>query len=81
VSDWPTIFTRQGFRIVEFRDIIHETLPTWTHARAVYEQRAREVARRYGRRLAQRTFEQLGRISEILAAHGTVPLLSAWKPG
>jgi cyclopropane fatty-acyl-phospholipid synthase-like methyltransferase len=81
VSDWPAIFTRQGFRIVECRDIIRETLPTWTHARAVYEQRAREVARRYGRRLAQRTFEQLGRISEILAAHGTVPLLSAVKPG
>jgi cyclopropane fatty-acyl-phospholipid synthase-like methyltransferase len=81
VSDWPAIFARHGFRIVECRDIIRETLPTWTHARAIYEERAREVARRYGSRLARRTFEQLERISEILAAHGTVPLLSAQKPG
>jgi cyclopropane fatty-acyl-phospholipid synthase-like methyltransferase len=81
VSDWPAIFVRQGFRIVECRDIILETLPTWVHAQAVYEQRAREVARRYGRRVARRTFEQLERIAEILALYGTVPSLSAQKPG
>jgi len=80
VSDWPALFARQGFRIVECRDIIRETLPTWAHARAVYEQRAREVARRYGRRLAKRIFDHLDRISEILAAYGTVPLISARKP-
>ena len=81
VSDWPAIFARAGFGIVECRDIILETLPTWVHARAVYEQRAREVARRYGGRVAQRTFEQLERIAEILTAYGTVPSLSAQKPG
>jgi len=80
VSDWPAIFVRQGFRVVECRDILEQTLPTWGHARAVYERRAAEVKRRYGRRLAARTFEQLDQIQEILAAYGTVPSLSAQKP-
>jgi O-methyltransferase StaMB len=80
VSDWPALFARQGFQVVECRDIIEETLPTWAHARAVYEQREDEVRRRYGRRLANRTFGQLERIAAILAAYGTVPLLSARKP-
>ncbi len=80
VSDWPALFARQGFRVVECRDIIEETLPTWAHARAVYQRREGEVRRRYGRRLANRTFEQLERIADILAAYGTVPSLSAQKP-
>jgi hypothetical protein len=80
VSDWPAIFGRQGFRITEGRDIINETLPTWAHARAVYEQRAEEVTLRYGRRFAQRTFDRLGQIAEILSAYGTVPSFSAQKP-
>jgi cyclopropane fatty-acyl-phospholipid synthase-like methyltransferase len=81
VSDWPAIFARQGFRIVQCRDILEQTQPTWKHARAVYQQRAREVERRYGHRLAARTFEQLDQIEEILGVHGTVPLLCAQKPG
>jgi cyclopropane fatty-acyl-phospholipid synthase-like methyltransferase len=81
VSDWPAIFVRQGFRVVECRDIIEETLPTWAYARAVYEGRAGEVERRYGRRLAARTFQHLDRIQKILVAYGTVPSLSAQKPG
>jgi len=80
VSDWPALFAGHGFDVVECRDIIEETLPTWAHARAVYEKREGEVKRRYGRRLAGRTLEQLERIADILAAHGTVPLLSARKP-
>ena len=36
VSDWPAIFARQGFHVLECRDIIEQTLPTWRHARAVY---------------------------------------------
>jgi O-methyltransferase StaMB len=81
VTDWPAIFDRQGFRVVECRDILEETLPTWDHARAVYERRAAEVRRRYGRRLAARTFEQLDRIRQILGEYGTVPSLRAQKPG
>lgn len=80
VTDWPAIFARQGFRVIECRDIITETLPTWEHARAVYEQRDGEVARRYGRRLANRTVAHLERIRGILAAHGTFPVLCAHKP-
>ena len=66
--------------MVECRDILEETLPTWDHARAVYQRRAAEVTRRYGRRLAARTFEQLDRIREILGEYGTVPSLRAQKP-
>ncbi len=80
VSDWPAIFARNGFRVVECRDIITETLPTWEHARAVYERREDEVARRYGPRLADRILAHLDRIHGILAAHGTFPVLCALKP-
>ncbi len=80
VTDWPALFARHGFRVVECRDIITATLPTWEHARAVYERRDGEVARRYGRRLVDRTLAHLERIPDILAAHGSFPVLSAHKP-
>jgi cyclopropane fatty-acyl-phospholipid synthase-like methyltransferase len=80
VSDWPSIFARQGFRVLECRDILEQTLPTWGHARAVYRRRAAEVKRRYGNRLAARTSAQLERIHDILSAYGTVPSLCAQKP-
>ncbi len=80
VTDWPAIFAREGFRIVESRDIIAQTLPTWEHVRAVYRLRNGEVVRRYGRRLADRTVAHLERIGQILAEHGTFPALAAQKP-
>jgi cyclopropane fatty-acyl-phospholipid synthase-like methyltransferase len=80
VTDWPAIFVRQGFRVVESRDIIADTLPTWEHVRAVYQRRNGEVVRRYGRRLAKRTLAHLERIRSILAVHGTFPVLAALKP-
>jgi cyclopropane fatty-acyl-phospholipid synthase-like methyltransferase len=80
VSDWPAIFARQGFRVLECRDILEQTLPTWKHARAVYSRRAAEVTQRYGKRLAARTSKQLERIHEILSTYGTVPSLCAQKP-
>jgi SAM-dependent methyltransferase len=80
VTDWRAIFASNGFRVVECRDIISETLPTWEHARAVYERRDGEVTRRYGRRLVDRTLVHLEQISRILAAHGTFPVLCAHKP-
>jgi O-methyltransferase StaMB len=80
VSDWPAIFARNGFRVVECRDIITETLPTWEHARTVYERREDEVTRRYGRGLADRILADLERIHSILAAYGTFPVLCAHKP-
>ena len=80
VTDWPAIFAREGFRIVESHDIIAQTLPTWEHVRAVYRLRNGEVVRRYGRRLADRTVAHLERIGQILAEHGTFPALAAQKP-
>lgn len=80
VTDWPAIFARHGFRVVECRDIITATLPTWEHARAVYERRDGEVTRRYGRRLADRILAQLELIPSILAARGSFPVLCAQKP-
>ena len=80
VTDWPAIFSREGFRLVESRDIIAETLPTWEHVRAVYRLRDDDVVRRYGRKLVDRTVAHLQRIASILAEHGTFPALAAQKP-
>ena len=66
--------------MIEERDIVAETMPTWEHARAVYASRGGEVECRYGRRLADRTLAHLERIAVILAAHGTFPALCAHKP-
>jgi cyclopropane fatty-acyl-phospholipid synthase-like methyltransferase len=80
VTDWPATFEQGGFRIVESRDIIAETLPTWEHVRAVYKSRKVEVVRRYGRRLADRTVAHVERIADILAEHGSFPAFAAQKP-
>ena len=80
VTDWPATFERSGFRIVECRDIIADTLPTWERVQAVYQGRNGEVVRRYGRRLARRTAAHLESIGSVLAAYGTYPALAAQKP-
>ena len=80
MTDWPALFASHGFRVVECRDLITETLPTWDHARAVYEQRDGEVTRRYGQGLVDRVAARLEGIPRILAAHGTFPVLCAHKP-
>jgi O-methyltransferase StaMB len=80
LTDWPALFARHGFQIVECRDILNQTLPTWEHAQAVYHHRDGEVTRRYGRRLANRILAQLEQIPAILATHGTYPALTAHKP-
>jgi len=80
VTDWPAIFLGQGFRVVECRDIITDTLLTWEHVRATYQRRNGEVIRRYGRQLANRTMARLERIPSILAAYGTFPVIAALKP-
>jgi hypothetical protein len=80
VTDWPAIFAGRGFRVVECRDIITATQPTWEHARAVYERRDGEVIRRYGKRLSDRVLTHLELIPGILAARGSFPALCAQKP-
>jgi O-methyltransferase StaMB len=80
VTDWPAIFSREGFQVVESHDIIAETLPTWGHVRALYSLRDDDVVRRYGRKLVDRTLAHLQRIAAILAEHGTFPAFAAQKP-
>lgn len=79
VSDWPALFRRHGFRVVESQDIIAETMPTWYRTEAIYEERRSEVVERYGKRIADRTREQVQRIPAILARHATFPVLSLLK--
>jgi cyclopropane fatty-acyl-phospholipid synthase-like methyltransferase len=79
VSDWPALFRRHGFRVIESQDIIAETMPTWHRTEAIYEQRRSEVVQRYGKRIADRTRAQVQRIPAILARHATFPVLSVLK--
>jgi 27-O-demethylrifamycin SV methyltransferase len=79
VSDWPALFRRHGFRVIESQDIIAETMPTWYRTEAIYEERRSEVVERYGKRIADRTRAQVQRIPAILARHATFPVLSLLK--
>jgi cyclopropane fatty-acyl-phospholipid synthase-like methyltransferase len=79
VTDWPALFVRHGFTIVDQRDIIDETIATWDRVRAVYEERRVEAVHRYGRRLAHRIRAQIDLIPEILIKYATYPVFSALK--
>ncbi|HPQ81570.1 MAG TPA: methyltransferase domain-containing protein, partial [bacterium] len=79
VTDWPELFADGGFEVVEKRDIISETMPMWTHSLAIYEERASDVRRRYGRRIAEKTMEHLRAIPGIMQKYGSFVLLSARK--
>jgi hypothetical protein len=79
VTDWPALFLRHGFQLVNRQDIIKETMPTWDRTLSVYQERSSEIIHRYGRRIADRTRAQLHRIPTILASHGSFPVLSLLK--
>jgi cyclopropane fatty-acyl-phospholipid synthase-like methyltransferase len=79
VTDWPALFVRHGFTIVDRRDIIADTIETWDRVQTVYEQRRVEAVHRYGHRLARRILAQIELIPEILAKYATFPVLSALK--
>ena len=79
VTDWPALFARHGFTIVDRRDIIADTIATWDRVRTVYEERRVEAVRRYGHRLARRIRAQIDLIPEILGKYATYPVLSALK--
>jgi hypothetical protein len=79
VTDWPALFLRHGFTIVDRGDIIADTIETWDRVRAVYEQRGVEAVHRYGNRLARRIRARIDSIPEILAKYATFPVLSALK--
>jgi cyclopropane fatty-acyl-phospholipid synthase-like methyltransferase len=79
VTDWPALFVRHGFTIVDRRDIITDTIATWDRVRTVYEERRDEAVHRYGHRLARRIRAQIDLIPEILAKYATFPVFSALK--
>ena len=79
VSDWAALFARHGFTVVDRRDIIADTMPTWDRIRAVYDQRSAEVSHRYGKRIADRIRAQIEFIPTILANNATFPALSVRK--
>jgi cyclopropane fatty-acyl-phospholipid synthase-like methyltransferase len=79
VTDWPALFLRHGFSVIDCQDIIAETMPTWHRTQAIYEERRSEVVHRYGKRIADRTRAQLQRIPTILARYATFPVLSVLK--
>jgi cyclopropane fatty-acyl-phospholipid synthase-like methyltransferase len=79
VTDWPALFLRYGFSLIDSQDIIAETMPTWHRTQAIYEERRTEVVHRYGKRIADRTRAQLRRIPTILARYATFPVLSVLK--
>jgi ubiquinone/menaquinone biosynthesis C-methylase UbiE len=80
VEDWPGRFTAHGFHIIEQHDIHAATMPTWANIEGVYSDRAAEVDRRYGKRLADRTRRQLREVIPMIRDTGTFPALCAQKP-
>jgi cyclopropane fatty-acyl-phospholipid synthase-like methyltransferase len=79
LTDWPTLFARHGFTLIDRQDIIAETMPTWDRTQAIYEERSSEVVQRYGKRIAGRMRTQVHRIPSILARYATFPVLSILK--
>jgi cyclopropane fatty-acyl-phospholipid synthase-like methyltransferase len=79
VTDWPALFRRHGFKVIDSQDIITETMPTWDRTQAIYEERCNEVVHRYGKRVADRTRAQVGRIPAILARYATFPVFAGLK--
>src|SRR5437867_4135106 len=79
VTDWPALFLRHGFSVIDCQDIITETMPTWHHTQTIYDDRRSEVVHRYGRRIADRMRAQVHRIPTILARYATFPVLSVLK--
>jgi cyclopropane fatty-acyl-phospholipid synthase-like methyltransferase len=80
ITDWPALFEKRGFEIVERHDMIDETMETWDHFIAVYEERRSEVEARYGKRIAAQSIENLKLLPSILQRYGSFPVLSARKP-
>jgi O-methyltransferase StaMB len=80
ISDWPALFRSAGFTIREQRDIMAETMPTWTHSLGIYERRAQEVDGRFGPRVAARTRRHLARIPDLMERYGAFVVMSVRKP-
>ncbi len=79
ITDWPKIFSEVGFKIKKSMDIIKETMKTWQYSCSVYEKRAQEVEKRYGKRIADLTTNYVRRMPEILSKYGSFIVMSAQK--
>jgi cyclopropane fatty-acyl-phospholipid synthase-like methyltransferase len=79
VTDWPALFRRHGFTVIDSHDIIEKTMPTWHRTQVIYEERSSEVVQRYGKRIAKRVRGHVHRIPSILAHYATFPVLSVMK--
>jgi cyclopropane fatty-acyl-phospholipid synthase-like methyltransferase len=79
ITDWSAYFLKQGFVIKNQKDIIKETMKTWKHSLAVYEDNTAIVEKRYGKRVAQSTMDHLRKIPIILEKHASFPVLSLYK--
>lgn len=79
VTDWPKLFRDQGFAIEREIDILKDTMPTWDHSIAVYEERRSEVEKRYGKRVAHLSLTHLRRLPAILSRYGAFVVFSARK--
>jgi len=80
ITDWPGLFTAHGFEVSRCEDIIGQTMKTWDHSLAVYEERAEEVERRYGRSIARRTMAHLRMLPAIMEKYGSFVVMSACSP-
>ncbi|MDO8462302.1 MAG: methyltransferase domain-containing protein [Deltaproteobacteria bacterium] len=80
VTDWPALFEKRGFVIQEKRNILPQTMKTWDHTVAIYEERAAEVDERYGKAIANKTRRYLREIPKILQKYAAFPVLSIQKP-
>lgn len=79
VTDWPAVFSAHGFAVSQYRCILEQTMPTWTHVRSSIEGSDNELATRYGSSVARRTTTQIERLPEILRRIATFPVLAARK--
>lgn len=80
ITDWASLFRAQGFEVLEEKEILSETMPTWDHSIAVYENQSKQVEERYGKRIAASTLQHLRKIPDILARHAAFVILSLRKP-
>jgi 27-O-demethylrifamycin SV methyltransferase len=79
ITNWPKIFSDNGFVIKDEMDILPQTTKTWAHSISVYEDRFEEVCARYGKKIARSTVEQLRQLPEILGRHAAFVVMSAEK--
>ncbi len=80
ITDWHALFRNRGFAIERQMDLIEDTMETWDHFIAVYEEKSEEVGRRYGKRIAASSLENIRRIPDILRKYGSFTVMSLHKP-